>query len=184
MTETDQPSVVAVSKDGQHRFSKKPCEQISLMEGVGVQGDAHSGVTVQHLFRKRQDRTLPNLRQVHLMAREFFDEAGEEGYELGPGDLGENVLTQGLDLVGLSLDTLLHIGPEAVVRITGLRKPCGQIDRFRKGLLKVAMSGDRDGLMVARTGIMGVVTTAGIIRAGDRIEVELPAPPHSALEFV
>jgi MOSC domain-containing protein YiiM len=184
MTGADRASVVAVSKDGQHRFSKKPCEQITLLEGLGVQGDAHAGVTIQHLHRVAKDPTQANLRQVHLLPREFFNEALEEGYQLGPGDLGENVLTQGLDLVGLSQDTLLHIGQQAVVRVTGLRDPCVQIDRFRKGLLKVALGRDEDGQAVRKAGIMAVVATGGIIHPGDKIEVELPAPPHHALKCV
>ncbi len=184
MTGADRASVVAVSKDGRHRFSKQPCAQITLLEDVGVQCDAHAGATVQHLHRVAQDPTQPNLRQVHLLPSEFFDEAREEGYDLGPGDLGENVLTQDLDLAGLSRDTLLHIGSEAVVRITGLRNPCAQIDRFRKGLLKVAQGRDEDGQVVRMAGIMGVVTAGGTIRPGDKVEVELPAPPHHALERV
>lgn len=184
MKGTDPAGVTAVSKDGQHRFSKQLCDQITLLKGIGVQGDAHSGVTVQHLGRVAQDPTQPNLRQVHLLHREFFDEAREEGYELAPGDLGENVLTQGLDLLSLSRDTLLHIGCQAVVRITGLRNPCAQIDGFRKGLLKVAVGRDEDGQVVRRAGIMGVVTTGGTIYPGDKIEVELPALPHQALEVV
>lgn len=176
--------VVAVSMDSQHRFSKEPCEQITLLEGLGVQGDAHAGVTVQHLHRVALDPTQPNLRQVHLLPREFFDEALEEGYELAPGDLGENVLTQGLDLRSLPRDTLLHIGFQAVVRITGLRNPCAQIDSFRQGLLKVAVGRDPNGQVVFKAGVMGVVTRGGNIRPGDAIEVELPALPHHALERV
>ena len=176
--------MVAVSKDGQHRFSKTPCAQIILLEGIGIQGDAHAGVTVQHLHRLARDPTQPNLRQVHLLPREFFDEAREEGYQLGPGDLGENVLTEGLDLAGLSRDTLLHIGSGAVIRVTGLRNPCVQINRFRKGLLKVASGRDENGQVVLKAGIMGVVTTGGTIRTGDRIDVEPPASPHRGLECV
>ena len=184
MTGADQASVMAVSQDGQHRFSKSPCEHITLLEGIGVQGDAHAGVTVQHLYRAAQDPTQPNLRQVHLLPGEFLEEARQEGYEVGPGDLGENVLTQGVDLAGLSRDTLLHIGPEVVVRITGLRDPCVKINRFRQGLLKVALSRDEDGHLVRKAGIMGVVTAGGIIHPGDKIGVELPAPPHHALKCV
>jgi len=184
MTEAGRASVVAVSKDGHHRFSKKPCAQIILLEGIGIQGDAHAGVTVQHLHRRARHPAEPNLRQVHLLPREFFDEAREEGYELAPGDLGENVLTQGLDLAGLSPDTLLHIGAGAVVRVTGLRNPCVQIDRFRKGLLKVTSGRDENGQAVRKAGIMRVVTTGGVIRAGDRTDVEPPVPPHRTLECV
>ena len=184
MTDAGQADVVAVSKDGRHRFSKKPCEEITLLEGIGVEGDAHAGLAVQHLYQVARNPTQSNLRQVHLLPREFFDEAREDGYQLGPGDLGENVLTQGLDLAGLSRDTLLHIGPAAVVRVTGLRNPCVKIDRLHQGLLKVAMSRDSGGRVVRKTGIMGVVTTGGIIHPGDKIEVELPVPPHRALECV
>jgi MOSC domain-containing protein YiiM len=184
MTGMDRPSVVAVSKDGQHRFSKEPCEQITLLKGIGVQGDAHSGVTVQHLSRVAQDPTQPNLRQVHLLHGEFFDEARDQGYELAAGDLGENVLTHGLDMLGLPRNTLLHIGSEAVVRVTGLRNPCTQIDGFRSGLLKVATGRDENEQVVLKAGIMGVVTTGGVIRSGDTIEVEVPATPHHALERV
>lgn len=184
MTEGERPSVVAVSKDARHRFSKQPCEQITLLKGLGVEGDAHSGATVQHVHRLAREPAQPNLRQVHLLAREFFDEAREQGYELAPGDLGENVLTQGLDVLGLPQDTLLLIGSQAVVRVTGLRDPCRQIDRFRPGLLKVAIGRDQKGQVLIKAGIMSVVTTGGIIRTGDTIEVELPAPPHQRLECV
>ena len=184
MTGADQARVVAVSKSGQHRFSKRPCDQITLLAGIGIEGDAHAGVTVQHRSRVARDPTQPNLRQVHLLHTELFDEARTEGYQLAPGELGENVLTQGLDVLALSRDTLLHIGSQAVVRITGLRNPCTQIDRFRKGLLRVAVGLDGNGQVVRKAGVMGVVMTGGIIRPGDKIEVELPARPHHALECV
>jgi MOSC domain-containing protein YiiM len=184
MTKGDRAGVVAVSKDGQHRFSKQPCEQITLLEGIGVRGDAHSGVTVQHRSRVAQDPAQPNLRQVHLLNRELFDEAREAGYELAPGELGENVLTQGLDLLALPLDTVLRLGDQAAVRITGLRNPCAQIDGFRKGLLKVAVSRDENGQVVRKAGVMSVVTSGGVIRPGDAIGIELPAPPHRPLERV
>lgn len=184
MTGADRAGVVAVSKDSQHRFSKETCEQITLLEGLGVQGDAHAGVTVQHLSRMARDPSGPNLRQVHLLHRELFDEARDKGFELAPGDLGENVLTHGLNLLGLPRDTLLHIGSQAVVRVTGLRNPCAKIDDFRNGLLKVAVGRDEDEQVVLKAGIMGVVKTGGIIRPGDPINVELPAQPHQGLERV
>jgi MOSC domain-containing protein YiiM len=131
-----------------------------------------------------RDRTQPNLRQVHLLQQEFFDEARDKGYDLMPGDLGENVLTTGINLLGLSRDTLLRIGDQAVVRITGLRNPCVQIDRFRKGLLNVARGHDGHGPVVRKAGVMGVVTVGGMVRPGDSIGVESPAPPRHALEIV
>ena len=181
MRGTERASVVAVSKDEYHRFSKVPCTQITLIKGVGVRGDTHSGVTVQHLFAVEQDPRQPNLRQVHLLQQEFLDQARDQGYELTPGDLGENILTDDLDLVGLWQDTLLHIGSQAVVRVSGLRNPCAQIDSFRPGLLQVAVRRDLKGDVVRKAGIMGVVTTGGVVHPGDEIEVEWPAQPHRRL---
>ena len=178
------PVVVGVSKDASHRFSKQPCSSVTLLEGLGVEGDAHLGVTVQHRSRVAVDPTQPNLRQVHLIHSEFFDEARTHGYELAQGDLGENVLTAGLDLLALPRDTRLHLGPRAVVRITGLRNPCQQINNFRSGLLKVAITRDSAGALVRKAGIMGVVERGGEVAPSDTIRVELPSAPHVPLDRV
>jgi MOSC domain-containing protein YiiM len=182
--ETAAPFVVGVSKDCQHRFSKLPCESITLLEGLGVEGDAHAGITVQHRSRVAADPTQPNLRQVHLIHSEFFDEAREQGYELAQGDLGENVLTARLDVLALPRDTRLHLGEQAVVRVTGLRNPCQQINNFRSGLLKVAITRDANGELVRKAGIMAVVERGGTVVASDTIGVELPPGPHNLLDRV
>jgi MOSC domain-containing protein YiiM len=184
MDETADSVVMGVSRDRQHRFSKQPCESITLLEGLGVEGDAHAGITVQHRSRVAADPTQPNLRQVHLIPSEFFDEAREQGYELAQGDLGENVLTAGLDVLALPRDTRLHLGEQAVVRVTGLRNPCQQINDFRSGLLKVAITRDANGELVRRAGIMGVVERGGVVAPSDTIRVELPPGPHIPLDRV
>lgn len=181
---TSEPVVLAVSVDGDHRFSKVPCEAIELVEGLGVRGDAHAGRTVQHRSHVRRDPDQPNLRQVHLLPQEFLDLAREHGYDAGGGDLGENILTSGIDLVALPRDTRLRIGPEAVVRVTGLRNPCWQIDAFAEGLLALAVTRGQDGEIVRRTGIMGVVEAGGSVHVGDPITVELPPEPHRRLDRV
>lgn len=131
-----------MSKDCYHRFSKQPCQSITLLEGLGVDADAHAGITVQHHSRVAADPTQPNLRQVHLIHSEFFDDAREHGYELCQGSYGENVLTTGLEVLSLPRDTRLHLGEQAIVRVTGLRNPCQQINNLRRGLLKVAVTRD------------------------------------------
>ncbi|HEX6247535.1 MAG TPA: MOSC domain-containing protein [Nocardioidaceae bacterium] len=181
---TTEPTVVGVAVDHDHRFSKVPCESIKLVEGLGVDGDAHAGEKVQHRSHVRRDPDRPNLRQVHLLPQEFLDLAREHGYDVSGGDLGENVLTSGVDLVSLPRDTVLRIGPEAVVRVTGLRNPCWQIDAFRKGLLALAVTRGQDGELLRRTGIMGVVVAGGGVSVGDPITVELPPEPHHRLERV
>lgn len=177
-------AVVAVSRDGEHRFSKQVVPAITLLQGQGVQGDAHAGVTVQHRSRVAVDPSQPNLRQVHLIAGELLDELSDAGFAVKPGDLGENVTTRGVDLLGLPRGTRLRLGADAVVEVTGLRNPCAQIDGFQSGLLKQVVGRDADGAVVRRAGIMGVVLRGGRVEPGDAVAVELPAPPHVALERV
>lgn len=180
----DAATVLGVARDDEHRFSKVARDSITLVAGWGVEGDAHAGATVRHRSRVAADPTQPNLRQVHLLHAEFFALAAEQGYDLAVGDLGENILTSGLDLLSLPRDTHLHLGEEAVVRMTGLRNPCQQIDDFRRGLLKVAVGrGDGD-QVVRRAGVMGVVVASGRVEPGDPIRVVLPSEPHQRLERV
>ncbi|CAM5350638.1 hypothetical protein SAVIM338S_01202 [Streptomyces avidinii] len=176
--------VVAVSSNGVYSFTKPTRESITLLAGLGVEGDVHAGVTVKHRSRVAQDPTQPNLRQVHLIHRELFDEVGEAGFEVEPGKLGENVTTEGVDLLGLPAGTLLRLGADAVVEVTGLRNPCLQIDAFQHGLLKQVVSRDDEGNLLRKAGIMGVVHQGGTIRPGDTIEITLPPAPHVPLDRV
>ncbi|MFS4093966.1 MOSC domain-containing protein [Streptomyces sp. AF1A] len=177
-------TVVAVSRHEVYSFTKPNRESIRLLAGLGVEGDVHAGVTVKHRSRVRQDPTQPNLRQVHLIHEELFEEVGEAGFRVGPGELGENITTRGIHLLGLPTGTLLRIGDEAVVEVTGLRNPCAQIDGFQHGLLKQVVARAEDGRLVRKAGIMGVVRTGGVVRPGDGIGVELPAGPHRSLDRV
>lgn len=176
--------VAAVCRDDEHQFSKAAVEQIVLLAGLGVQGDAHLGVTVQHRSRVAADPTQPNLRQVHLIHAELFAEVGEHGYEVAPGDLGENITTRGIDLLSLPRGTRLHLGAEAVLEVTGLRNPCQQINTFQPGLLKEVLTKDTAGELIRKAGVMSVVTAGGVVRPDDPIVIQLPAPPHHPLERV
>jgi MOSC domain-containing protein YiiM len=169
------PRVLAVSRDTTHRFSKLPCDAITLVEGMGVAGDAHAGTLVQHRSRVRRDPNQPNLRQVHLIHTELLDEARAAGHEVGPGSLGENILTQDLEVLALPTGTRLKIG-DAVVRVTGLRNPCKQIEDHSNGLLGIVLDGD-----VRKAGVMAVVEQGGEVRPGMPIDVVLPAGPHKPL---
>ncbi|MEU1319515.1 MOSC domain-containing protein [Streptomyces tibetensis] len=175
--------VTAVSSNEEYSFTKPNRESITLLTGLGVEGDVHAGVTVKHRSRVAQDPTQPNLRQVHLMHEELFAEVGEDGFEVAPGELGENITTRGIDLLGLPTGTLLRIG-DAVLEVTGLRNPCVQIDHFQDGLLKQVVGRDEAGNLVRKAGIMSVVREGGVVRPGDPIEVELPSEPHRPLERV
>jgi len=177
-------AVSAVSRNGVYSFTKPNRESITLLAGLGVEGDVHAGTTVRHRSRMRRDPSQPNLRQVHLIHEELFDEVRAAGFEVMAGQLGENVTTRGIDLLGLSTGTLLRLGDQAVVEVTGLRNPCLQIDGFQDGLLRQVVGRDADGAVLRRAGIMSVVVTGGVVRPGDPVEIELPDAPHRPLEVV
>jgi MOSC domain-containing protein YiiM len=174
-------SVVAVNLRITHHFSKTPSLCIRLLKNLGVAGDAHMGETVKHRSRARKDPTQPNLRQVHLIHAELFEELRAKGFRVRPGDLGENVTTSDLDLLALPTGARLHLGTSAVVEITGLRNPCIQIDGFQKGLMAATLDKDADGNLIRKAGIMGIVLADGDVRPGDVIGVELPTEPHRPL---
>lgn len=178
------PAVEAVSIDGEHRFSKVPSDEITLLAGIGVRGDAHAGVTVQHRSRVAADPTQPNLRQVHLISVELLDELREDGFDVRPGQLGENITTRGIPLLDLPRGALLRISEDAVVRVTGLRNPCGQINDFRSGLLKRVVGYAPDGTVIRRAGVMGIVLAGGVVSPRDSITVELPTGDHHRLDPV
>jgi MOSC domain-containing protein YiiM len=177
--------VEAVSRSSGHTFTKPTQPEIVLVAGLGVEGDAHAGVTVKHRSRVRRDPSQPNLRQVHLVHAELFDELRTAGFDLVPGLIGENVTTRGVDLLGLPTGTVLRLGDAgAAVEVTGLRNPCTQLDGCRPGLMRAVLDRDADGGLVRRAGIMGVVVAGGAVRPGDTVAVELPAGPHRRLEPV
>jgi MOSC domain-containing protein YiiM len=184
MTETVMGRVAAVCAAEGHHFSKPPSLNIRLLAGLGVEGDAHMGEKVRHRSRVRKNPDDPNLRQVHLIHAELFGELRAKGFDVKPGDLGENVTTEGIDLLGLAAGTKLHLGTHAVIEVTGLRNPCSQIDDFQKGLLKATLDKNADGKLVRKTGIMSIVVAGGDVCPGDVIRVEPPHGPHRPLQVV
>lgn len=176
--------VECVSCSAEHAFSKAPRSSIRLIAGIGVEGDSHAGETVKHRSRVRVDPSQPNLRQVHLMHAELFAELRDRGFVVHPGQLGENITTSGLALLDLPTGTLLHLGGQAVVELTGLRNPCAQIDAFQPGLLNAVLDRTETGELVRKAGVMGIVHTGGEVRGGDPVRVELPSSPHRPLRPV
>ena len=176
--------VLAVSLRRGHHFSKTPGLSVRLVAGLGIDGDAHSGVTVKHRSRVRADPTQPNLRQVHLIHSELFDELRAQNFDIAPGDLGENITTEGIDLLALPAGARLRLGDTATVEVTGLRNRCVQIERFRPGLLAATLGRDDNGGVVRKTGVMSIVLTGGDVRPGDLIAIEWPAGERRPLQVV
>ena len=172
--------VTAVSCSPTHSLAKPNQHSIRLSAGLGVEDDAHQGVTVKHRSRVRRDPTQPNLRQVHLIHAELHDELRTAGFALAPGQMGENITTRGVDLLQLPAGARLHLGG-AVVEVTGLRNPCAQLDRIEPGLMAATLGRDESGNLVRKAGIMGIVISGGELRPGDPIRVELPPEPGRPL---
>ena len=181
---TSTPSVRAVHASKLHSFSKFTEPAIRLIAGLGVEGDAHAGATVKHRSLVARDPSAPNLRQVHLLHAELFDELMTAGFAVWPGELGENITTHGVDLLGLPTGTRLHLGDDAIVELTGLRNPCSQLDRFQAGLKAATLARDAQGRWVRKAGVMAIVLQSGVVRAGDTIRIDLPSGEARPLEPV
>jgi MOSC domain-containing protein YiiM len=176
--------VKSLSLSSTHSFSKKAVDNVTLVEGLGVEGDAHFGKTVKHRYLVKKDSTKPNLRQVHLIHYELIEELNGKGFSVSEGDLGENITTMGIELLNLPTDTILKIGIDAVIQIKGLRDPCVLIDRFQKGLLKAVIEKDKNGNVIRKTGVMGIVQKSGEIKIDDEIEIIYPQKPYKKLDCV
>lgn len=177
-------TVVSVSRDLRHRFSKPAAGSIRLVEGFGVEGDAHAGATTQHRYLLTKDPTRANLTQVHLIPAELFDDLRAAGFTVSAGELGENVTTRGLRLYTLPLGARLHLGADAIVEVTGLRSPCSLINGYQRGLMKTLIGTDAAGNLVRKAGIMGIVVEGGTVQPGDTVRVELPAGKSCPLGVV
>lgn len=178
------PCVTAVAASRDHHFSKSPLASIRLLAGLGVEGDAHAGVTVKHRSRVARDASQPNLRQVHLIHAELHDELLAKGFAVRAADMGENITTRNLDLLALPRGTRLHIGVEVSIEITGLRNPCLQLDAFMPGLMAAVLDRDDEGRLVRKAGVMAIVLQGGVVSVGDAIRVALPKGMHQPLQPV
>ena len=176
--------ITAVSLSTEYTFSKPNQKSIRLLAGLGVEGDAHSGVTVKHRSRVKRDPTQPNLRQVHLIHAELHDELNAQGFIVCAGQMGENITTRGVDLLGLPTGTRLHLGKEAIIEITGLRNPCYQLDDFQQELLKACLDHDAEGNLIRKAGVMGIVLVGGEVFPNDSIRIEFPPEPFQLLQPV
>ncbi len=176
--------VVAVSRSSEHTFTKLSQDSIQLLTGLGVEGDSHMGKTVKHRSRVAVDPTQPNLRQVHLIHAELHEDLQAAGFVVAAGQMGENITTRGIDLLSLPTGTKLHLGNTAIVEITGLRNPCAQLDRFQSGLMVAVLGRDKQGKLIRKAGVMGIVIVGGTVNPGDSIYIELPPQPHKPLDRV
>ncbi len=176
-------TVVAVAVSPKHTMSKAVRDRVRLVQGHGVEGDAHMGTTVKHRSRVRVDPTAANLRQVHLIHAELFDELRAKGFDIAPGQMGENITTRGIDLLGLARGTQLHIGG-AVIEVTGLRNPCTQLDSIQPGLMEGVLERHPERGLIRKAGVMAVVVEGGDVEIGNTIRITLRPGDHEPLNPV
>ncbi len=169
--------ITALATSAEHSFSKKAVDRLTLIAGLGVAGDAHSGATVRHRSRVAKDAMQPNLRQVHAIDEGFVAGLVREGFALPVGAIGENIRIGGLSLVDLPTGAQLRIGDTALLTITGLRNPCIQLNRYADKLMQACLSEHPDGSLKRLAGVMAVVTMGGHIAVGDHCTIALPPPP-------
>jgi MOSC domain-containing protein YiiM len=173
--------VEAVHQSASHTLKKAGQPSIRLLAGLGVEDDAHMGVTVKHRSRLARDPSQPNLRQVHLIHAELHDELRGRGFAVRAGEMGENITTRGIDLLHLPVGTRLHLGPTAIIEITGLRNPCAQLDHLQSGLREAVLDHDAQGYLIRKAGVMGIVLSGGEVHPSDSIRIEWPSEPHQPL---
>ncbi len=177
-------TVVGVNSKGTHGVKKVPQQEVTLVAGHGVDGDYHAGALVRHRSRVAKNPQQPNLRQVHFMHAELFDELAPLGIDVQPGDMGENITTRGVAILDLAPGSLLHLGESAIVEITGYRIPCAQLNDVNEQLLGEVATKAADGSITSKAGIMGIVIADGVVRPGDAIRVAVPAGASGRLEPV
>ena len=184
MTNTTQARVIALSISPQHTMHKFARPSVMLIEGIGVEGDAHAGEKVKHRSRVAKNPDQPNLRQVHLVAQELIEQLQKDGFPVVAGIMGENITTQGIDLLALPENTTLVFGSAATIKITGLRNPCAQLDGIKPGLMKAVLDTDEEGNLIRKAGVMATVIAGGVINVGDPISIVFPPEPHQRLKPV
>ncbi|MBC8316706.1 MAG: MOSC domain-containing protein [Desulfobulbaceae bacterium] len=107
--EATEVKVINVCTSPAKGTAKRPVAEITLVPDFGIQGDAHAGKW--H-------------RQVSLLAQESHQVMLAKGANVTHGDFGENIVTQGINLVELPIGTRLKLGKSAVGRVTQIGKKC------------------------------------------------------------
>ena len=130
------------------RYERTPANEVNLIGGHGIEGDRKAG---KH----------PN-RQLNILSYETVQALKAEGYKTNPGELGEQIVIKGLDVMSLERGTLLQFGESAVIRVNAPREPCSWFEKIH-GLPKDNV--------VNRVGIMATVMESGILRVGDEVRV-------------
>jgi len=144
--------VVNVCTSAAKGTAKKPVQQITLVAGFGIEGDAHAGKW--H-------------RQVSLLAKESHATMLAKGASVTHGDFGENIVTEGIDLVKLPVGSLMRLGSSVIGRVTQIGKKCHAHCQIFHTV------GD---CIMPREGIFIEILQGGTVTEDDAIEIDYGQP--------
>ena len=126
---------------------KTPCEEVTLVVGHGLEGDAHAGKW--H-------------RQVSLLSKKSIKFMKDRGADVDRGSFGENIVVEGIEVHELPVGTTLRIGEKVLLKVTQIGKECHTMCAIGKAV------GD---CIMPRRGIFCEVIVGGKVRPGQTIEV-------------
>ncbi len=119
---------------------------VELKNDYGIIGDAHAGKW--H-------------RQISLLANESIDTIRQAGVVVSAGDFAENILTQGINLKELTINTKIKIA-DTILQVTQIGKECHTDCEIKKTVGKCVMPTE---------GVFAKVIKGGKIQKGDVIEI-------------
>lgn len=138
--------IIAVCSAPEKGMIKRDIGEGTLIEGVGLEGDAHAGF--MH-------------RQVSLIAMEDIRTMMEKLPSLVPGSFAENLTTEGFDLSRLKIGDRLKVG-DALLEVSQIGKEChAKCEVFRQ-------SGE---CIMPQKGIFTRVIKGGKVKTGDSVEL-------------
>lgn len=176
--------VHAVSLSDKHSIRKFNRSYINIIEGYGVEGDAHAGKKVKHRYIAKKDPDRPNYRQVHLISMEIYRELQQQGFNIDPGEMGENITCSGIDIMNLPKHTILKIGDEVELQVSGMREPCSLLNQIQGGLMKATLDKSGEGELIRKAGIMTVALKGGIVTPDDPIQLVYPEKPYVKMKTI
>ena len=147
--------IMAVCISEKKGTKKHPVPSAMMIEDHGILGDAHA------VDRSLGERDPFRHRQISLLANESVDKMRALGAELHAGDFGENILTEGIELVTLPIGTRLRVG-QAELEVTQIGKQCHSDCEIKKQVGKCVMPTE---------GIFAKVVRGGEVREGDSIMI-------------
>jgi len=161
--------VLALCRNENPGIPKIQVDSIQLVEEFGVEGDYHAGKTIRHRYLAKKDPDQPNHRQVLLIDAKILGDLDQRGIRIIPGQMGENIVCYGIDVMLLEIGTRFTAG-EALLEITEARHPCHQLNDSHPDLYQAVIE-EIGGEEIYSAGVFARVIRGGNVDAGNSIFV-------------